>query len=885
MAQRKMLRWKWLRHAVMLSLIGVPMAVAQEAGQESIDPEEVIPLEELQVVGSRLPGRSAGDSPVPVDVIDGDSFRNYGVRDLNNLLAATVPSYNVSQHAIGDANALVRPAKLRGLPPDSTLVMVNGKRRHRSSAISIFTFGQAQGAHGVDIRSIPSIALKRVEVLRDGAGAQYGSDAVAGVMNFVLRDAPEGGTVEARWGQYYQGDGDMVSTAANIGVPLTEAGFANFSFEFTNSDSTDRTYELGLEKPLRDAGLPVKHRAMVWGAPDVTYDYKFFGNLGLDLGDHHHAYAFGSWAEREILDSWYFRAPHPSTPAAGTGVYLDGERLKVADLTPNGTGNCPTISARDYTQNGVAALAPLEGNPDCYALAQNLPGGFTPRMRGGVRDWGLTFGLRGELQSAYSLLDGWNYDMSAAFGQHRTTYHIWNNVNPQLLRLKDAMPTEYFARAYEQRDKIFNLDFSRLFDLGIFYSPLNIAFGLEYREEEYEIESGDKNGWCSDDSGECDGQRKERGLAAQGFSVGGQAYPAIRPEHAIEAERGSFGAYLDLDADVVQNILLTAAGRFEHHEGIGESLDGKLATRWSLLEDYLALRGSIGTGFRAPTVGQANYRDTTYNFDSETNQLVETPTLPGSDPIARYKGAKTLKPETSFSFSIGTILTLSNLSVTLDYYNIEVRNRIGLTSAQRITPEDVATLAAIGVDASRVSNVRFFTNAFETYTQGLDLVATYPLELFGGSVGRTMLTFAGNWNDTNLNLDSINSQVINSVRKVQVEDVEPEFRFSLMADHTWGSWRFLSRLHYYDGFTEPYQDYKINPPLYARARALLDLEASYMFDFGLILAAGVDNLFDTYPTKVKRVHRNEYDAGQKYPVTSPYGYNGGFYYFRASYEF
>ena len=883
--QRKMLRWKWLRHAVMLSLIGVPMAVAQEAEQESIDPGEVTPLEKLQVVGSRLPGRSAGDSPVPVDVIDGDSFRNYGVRDMNNLLAATIPSYNVTQHAIGDANALVRPAKMRGLPPDSTLVMINGKRRHRSSAISIFTFGQAQGAHGVDIRSIPSIALKRVEVLRDGAGAQYGSDAVAGVLNFVLRDAPEGGTVEARWGQQYQGDGDMVSTAANIGLPLTDAGFANFSFEFTNADSTDRSYELGLEKPLRDAGLPVKHRAMVWGAPDVTYDYKFFGNLGLDLGDHHHAYAFGSWAEREILDSWYFRAPHPSTPASGTGVYLDGERLKVADLTPNGTGNCPTISARDYTQNGQAALAPLEGNPDCYALAQNLPGGFTPRMRGGVRDWGLAFGLRGELQSAHSLLDGWNYDMSAAFGQHRTTYHIWNTVNPQLLRLKDAMPTEYFARAYEQRDKIFNLDLSRLFDLGIFYSPLNIAFGLEYREEEYEIESGDKNGWCSDDSGECDGLRKERGLAAQGFSVGGQAYPAIRPENAIEAERGSFGAYLDLEADVLRNVLVNAAGRFEHHEGIGESLDGKLAARWSLLEDYVALRGSIGTGFRAPTVGQANYRDTTYNFDSETNQLVETPTLPGSDPIARYKGAKTLKPETSFSFSIGTILTLSNLSVTLDYYNMEVRNRIGLTSAQGVTPEDVAALAAIGVDASRVSNVRFFTNAFETYTQGLDLVATYPLELFGGSIGRTMLTFAGNWNDTNLNLDSINSQVINSVRKVQVEDVEPEFRFSLMADHTWGSWRFLSRLHYYDGFTEPYQDYKINPPIYARARALLDLEASYMFDFGLILAAGADNLFDTYPTKVKRVHRNEYDAGQKYPVTSPYGYNGGFYYVRAAYEF
>ena len=873
----------WWQYSLLVSLsvlIGSPSVGAQDAEPQ----EDILELGELQVVGSRLPGRSAADSPVPVDIIDGESFRNYGVRDLNNLLSATIPSYNVSQHAIGDANALVRPAKLRGLPPDSTLVLINGKRRHRSSAISIFTFGQAQGAHGVDIRSIPSIALKRVEVLRDGAGAQYGSDAVAGVMNFVLRDAPEGGTVEASWGQYYQGDGDSVNTAANIGVPLTDAGFANFSFEFTNSDSTDRSYELDIEKPLRDAGLPVKHRAMVWGAPDVPYDYKFFGNFGLDLGDHHHAYAFGNWAEREILDSWYFRGPHPSAPTGTTGVYLDGERLKVADLTPDGTGNCPTISARDYGQNGLAALAPLEGNPDCYALAQNLSGGFTPRMRGNVRDWGIAFGLRGTLTNgAYSLLNGWNYDMSAVFGQHRTTYFIWNTVNPQLLHLKDAMPTEYFARAYEQRDKIFNLDFSRLFDTGLFYSQLNVAFGLEYREEEYEIESGDKDGWCVDDAGECDGQRKEHGLAAQGFSVGGQAYPAIRPENEVEAERGSFGAYLDLEADVIEQVLFTAAGRFEHHEGIGESLDGKLAARWSLLEDYLALRGSIGTGFRAPTVGQANYRDTTYNFDPETNQLVETPTLPGTHPLAQHKGAKPLTPETSMSFSVGTVLTLDELSVTLDYYNIAVRNRIGLTSAQGITPEDVVTLAAMGVDASRVRSVRFFTNAFETYTQGIDLVATYSLELFGGRTGTTLLTLAGNWNDTNLNLDSINSQVINSVRKVQVEDVEPEFRFSLMADHTWGPWRFLSRLHYYDGFTEPYQDYKLNPPIYARARALLDLEASYMFDFGLIVAAGVDNLFDTYPTKVGRVHRNEYDAGQKYPVVSPYGYNGGFYYFRAGF--
>ena len=887
---KKVGQWQCSLLVPLLVLMGAPLATAQDAEQadapEVDQTQQPLELEEMRVVGSRAVGRSAADSPVPVDIIDGDSLRNYGVRDLNNLLAATVPSYNVTQHAIGDANSLVRPAKMRGLPPDSTLVLVNGKRRHRSSAISIFTFGQAQGAHGVDIRSIPSIALKRVEVLRDGAGAQYGSDAVAGVLNFVLRDAPEGGTLEASWGQYYQGDGDSVNTAANIGLPLTDAGFANLSFEFTNSDSTDRSYALDSENSLRGAGLPVKNPAMIWGAPDVPYDYKFFGNFGFDLSDDHHAYAFGSWAEREILDSWYFRAPtsYYGSPASVGGVYDAGGNVLVADLSPDGrSSNCPTIPQSEFAQNGVAALAPLQGNPNCYALAQNLPGGFTPRMRGGVEDWSIAFGLRGELQSAYALLDGWNYDMSAVFGQHRTTYFIWNTVNPQLLRLKDAMPTEYFGRAYEERDKIFNLDLSRQFDTGVFYSPLNVAFGLEYREEEYEIEAGEKNGWCIDDQGECDGQRKEHGLAAQGFDIGGQAYPGIRPENAVEANRGSFGAYLDLEADVIKHLLLTAAGRFEHHEGIGESLDGKLAARWNLLEDYLALRGSIGTGFRAPTVGQAIYRDTTFGLDAN-GVLTEQPTLPASDPIAQQKGAKPLTPETSFSFSIGTVLTLGDLSVTLDYYNIEVRNRIGLSAPQLITAEDILALAARGVDNRGVTTVNFFANAFETYTQGIDLVATYPLRLFGGRYGKTMLTFAGNWNDTKLNLDSIDSQVIGSVRKVQVEEIEPEFRFSLMADHTWGAWRGLLRLHYYDQFTEPYQDYKINPSLRPKARALLDLEASYTFDFGLIMAAGVDNLLDTRPTKVGRVHRNEYDAGQKYPVASPYGYNGGFYYFRAGFE-
>ena len=470
--------WHRARLASLLVLMGSSPAGAQDANRAEEQEEKTFDLKALQVVGSRLSGRSAEDSPVPVDVVDGDSFKNYGVRDLNNL-------------------------------------------------------------------------------------------------------------------------------------------------------------------------------------------------LGLDLSDHHHAYAFGSWAEREILDSWYFRSPttyHGGSPASVDGLYENGGNVLVADLSPDGrSGNCPTIPRSELAQNGVAALAPLRGNPNCQALAQNLPGGFTPRMRGGVKDWSIALGLRGDLQSASALLDGWNYDMSAVFGQHRTTYFIWNTVNPQLLRLREAMPTEYFGRAYEERDKIFNLDLSRRFETGLFYSPLNVAFGLEYREEEYEIEAGEKNGWCIDDRGECDGQSKEHGLAAQGFDIGGQAYPGIRPENAAEANRSSFGAYLDLEADVIKHVLFTAAGRFEHHEGIGETLDGKLSARWNLLEDYLALRGSLGTGFRAPTVGPAIYRDTTFGTSEDgTTDFPSarcspsaacpspwTTTISKSEIGSSWSPPNPLPPETSVSWRPG----------------------------------------------------------------------------------------------------------------------------------------------------------------------------------------------------------------------------------------
>ncbi len=865
---------------------------APAGAQQTDQPDRIVGLEEIRVVGSRSAGRSAADSPVPVDVIDGDSLKSYGTTDMNDLLSATVPSYKVFQYGIGVEAALVRPAKLRGLPPDSTLVLVNGKRRHRSSAITRWSYGLASGSHGTDIASIPSIALKRVEVLRDGAGAQYGSDAVAGVLNFVLRDAPEGGSLETNLGQYYHGDGDRLNVAANIGLPLTEAGFANLSFEFTNADSTNRSVQRDDARRMIENGNAFIRRsaAQPWGAPDVTYDYKFFGNLGLDLGTDHQLYAFGNYAEREIEDTFYWR-----NPASFPGVFAQGDELLVADLSADGrSANCPTITAGDYVEQGPAALAPLMGRDNCYALAQAFPGGFTPRFRGVVNDWSLVFGLRGELRSTHALkskrvntfdiladtftllLDGWRYDLSAGFGQNRMDTHLRNSVNPNLIRFRAAIPTRYRTRRYEERDKIFNLDLSRPFDLGLFASPLNVAVGLEYREETFESGTGEPNSYFRDEV-----------LARQGLAVAVSGYPGTSPEEATEASRDSFGAYLDLEADVVADVLLTAAGRFEHHAGVGESLNGKLAGRWSppILTGggwgEVALRGSIGTNFRAPTVGQANYRNITSSLNAETGELNLTYVLSGNDPIAQQKGGKPLGPEHSTSFSVGAVITLGDLSVTADYYNMEVRRRIMLSQNFLLTEADRAALAAVGIDIVG-GQVSYFNNDFSTTTQGLDVVATYPLEWFGGRAGSTLFTFAGNWNTTEV--DKRNPRITNDLRAAQIENTSPEFRFTLSADHSWGPWRLLTRLHYHDDFKD-FPIFRATNPVHAHARALLDLEASYTFFSGTLggvtLAFGAQNLLDTYPTRNKYAGRH----GMKYPVVSPYGYNGGFYYVRTSYAF
>ena len=849
--------------------LGATPVGAQDA-EPDVQQEQagVVELEGVRVLGSRNEARSARDSLVPVDVIQREDLQTHGIRDMDSLLAASVPSYNVNMRA-GDAAMLVRPANMRGLPPDSTLVLVNGKRRHRASVITFLGGGISDGAQGADISVIPSIALKRLEVLRDGSSSQYGSDAIAGALNFVLRDDPEGAMLETRWGQNYHGDGDKVSVAGNIGLPLTAAGFANFSFEFMNGDETSRSVQRSDARGLIAAGNDQVRRpaAQIFSTPEVQYNYKFFGNLGLDLTDRHSIYAFGNYAERKAEGNFVFRNPN-TRGGVFRGPVVDGTpTILVADLTPDMSGNCPTVNIANNVPD-PSTLAAVAANPNCFAFNQRFPGGFAPRFGGSMQDWSIAFGLRGELSDTdMLLLDGWHYDMSASFGQNSIDFFMHNTINPQLAHMQTAIPTSYKPGSYREFDKVFNFDISRPFDVGPFYSGLNLAFGLEYREEEFTANAGEPNSW-----------KIEESLARQGFGIGSNGFPGLSPEHAGTFNRGSYAGYLDLEAEVIENLTIGLAGRYEDYEKVGDTLNGKVSTRWQFLTDW-AVRGSVGSGFRAPTVGQANVRNVTTTFIN--GRLADEATLSPTDPIAQQKGGKRLEPEKSVNYSVGTVFSLGNLDVTLDYYRIKMQDRIGLTNTLTLTESDRAALLARGVvDASSFTGVRYFTNDFDTTTQGVDLVATYPLETFAGS---TLFTFVGNWNTTTV--DSRNPTIINARRVRQLEDNLPEFRFSLTSDHTYGPWRLLTRLHFYDGFYVAHLN-SGDLPIEAGERWLMDAELSYTFMnlpfMGMLtLAFGAENLFDQYPARNPHARL----AGAKYPAASPYGFGGGFYYLRASFEF
>ncbi|MEW5248234.1 TonB-dependent receptor plug domain-containing protein [Microbulbifer sp. 2201CG32-9] len=820
------------------SLLAVAVAVA--AGSSTAQ-EEII--EEVITIGTRVEGRSASDSAAPVDVISAEEFVNQGDGDMSNLLRNVVPSYNVNAQPISDAATIARPANLRGLSSDHTLVLVNGKRRHRSAVISFLGGGLADGAQGPDISVIPAIALKQVEVLRDGAAAQYGSDAIAGVVNFQLKDASDGGSIETKWGTTAEGDGDQYMVSGNIGMPLTAAGFANFSYEYRQQDATSRSVQRDDAAGLIAAGnTAVADPAQVWGQPEVKDDVKVFANLGLELGDGAEAYAFGNYATKTVDGGFYFRNPdnRPAVFAIDTDEDGDVDTPLVGDEDPsNGLDDCVGFSHADAASSD-----------ECFSFTEIFPGGFTPRFGGDVVDLAGVAGVRGEMDN------GWGYDVSLGVGRSEVEFFIYNTVNASL---GSASPTSFNPGTYIQTEQNFNLDLNRQLDLS--GTTVYFATGFEWREEQFEAQIGDQASW-------------EVGpLVDQGFSIGSNGFPGFGPQVAGTFDRQNVALYSDVEAELTDSLLLGAALRWEDFSDFGSTSNYKLSAHYQVV-DSLALRATTSTGFRAPTPGQSNINAVSTVFVE--GELVNQGTIPPTSPVALVYGGRQLEPEESTNYTFGAVFNIGDLDVTLDYFNIDVEGRLSQSADRELSDEERAELVAAGITgAESLDSFKFYTNDFDTNTRGLDLVATYPLDLMGGS---TDLSLAFNWTETEI--EDFNPDTMSSLRIRQIEDNLPNTRGNISLRHAEDNWRALARVNYFGAFWEPHLEAEALP-IDAPSEVTLDVEVGYNFTDQLSLIAGAENILDNYPTE----HEWSGVAGSRYPATSPMGFNGAFYYMRARYDF
>jgi iron complex outermembrane receptor protein len=740
---------------------------------------------------------------------------------------------------------MIRPANLRGLSSDSTLIMVNGKRRHRASVIAFQGGGVNDGSQGPDISVIPSIALKSVEVLRDGAAAQYGSDAVAGVINFVLNDSAEGGTIKVKKGEFSEGDGATTVVMGNFGMPLTDAGFMNVSFQMKENDATSRSVQRPDAQGLIDAGnTSVAVPAQIWGAPIIDDDVTFFFNSGLDLGNGSEAYMFGNYSERDIDGGFYFR-----NPDGRGGVFTkgDGTRL-IADVTGDMSGNCPSaLDPSDY-----AGRDAVIADPNCYILNQAAPGGYTPRFIGNITDSSFTMGRSGEI--ANGMMAGTAYDVSGSVGRNEATLGLNNTFNPSM---GPDSPRNFETGSYIQLAKTFNVDLSKE------YGSTSVAYGYEWRETTFSVISGEEASW------------KAGPYAVQGFNVGSHGFAGFSPDSAGAFSRRNYAVYGDVSNQVSEDLLVQGALRYENYSSGLDTTNYKLAFNYQLTDD-VALRGSHSTGFRAPTQGQANVVNTQTTLVD--GQLTQAQTLPG------FKlGADQLQPEESTSFAMGIVATLGDVELTADWFNIEVDDRIALTSNAAPTAAQRAAMTAAGIpNAELIGEVNYFTNDFNTETSGLDIVATYSTNLMGGS---TDLSAAYNYTDTEV---SDQGNVTSDSKVKRLEEGLPNHRATFTMDQQWENVSAFVRANYYGEYYAVHADWFGTN---ADSAMTVDVEVTYDINESFNISVGAQNIFDQEAEKIdgstgavgEGVPGNV--LGAIYYETSPMGIEGSFWYLSAGYNF
>lgn len=871
--------------------VGLALGTAPSFAAETDPAAKNKNIERIAVVGSRSAPRSVADSPVPVDIVGSDELDKNASSDMLDMLQAAVPSFNVRQQPISDAASFIRPVNLRGLSSDSTLILLNGKRRHRASVIAFQGGGVNDGAQGPDISVIPSIALKQVEVLRDGAAAQYGSDAIAGVMNFVLKDDADGGSISVKKGAYYEGDGDSTVVDGNIGLPFTKDGFVNLSFQYKTADATSRSVQRPDAQALIDAGnASVETPAMTWGNPEIEDDITLFANVGLDLGNDKEFYMFGNYSDRTASGGYYYRNPQNRGGVFSKDVFdydidLDGDGefdptrkvWLVGDMDGEGVNGCPT----DFTLvDNVAGTsvgnildtpeyAAVAASAGCFAFNELLPGGYTPQFTGNINDTALTMGTRGEIKGGF--LDEASYDISASVGRNKSTYTLVNTVNPSMGALNaDQAGLSFEVGSYIQLEKAVNADLVQSFDMGL-EDPVNVATGLEWRQESFEIVSGEQASW------------QQGPLATQGFSVGSHGFAGFSPEAQGINKRQSVAAYVDVEAYVTEDFLLGAALRYEDFSSFGNTTNYKLTAQYRV-NDELSFRASHSTGFRAPTVGQASVVNTQTSLVN--GELVQSATFPPTHPVSAQKGGVELQPEESVSYAIGLVYQSGDFFMTVDAYNIEVTDRVAQTDKLDITQEDVDDLAGLYPSPELLlgGKITFFANDFDTTTQGVDIVANYGMELMGGN---TKFSLAYNYNSTEVD-DPGSFTTGYKVRRL--EEGIPEHRATFTLAQSWENVSMLVRANYFGEWFATHADEPDEFSSYGWSETVgssytVDASVSYFLNDNWTLSAGANNIFDTEAQELQKDGGAYGVVSGVYYESGPFDYNGGYYYVKAAYKF
>ena len=803
-----------------------------------------INLEEIIVTGTRQTGLKVIDSPAPVQVVDTQSLQRTGQTDLRLGLANVVPSFNAQAFG-GDTANLTLSARLRGLSPNHALVLINGKRRHTTSNLAVLS-GAYQGAAAADLNFIPTGSVGRIEVLTDGAAAQYGTDAIAGVINVILKKADQGGSLSATGGEYMDEGGKTAALSLNVGMAPVEGAYLNLTAEtkyhgFSNRGRADQRM-INPASPSYSAA----NFAAESGIPS-------FPNLNLISGD----------AEYRLSNITF-----------NSGFALPAD----FELYAFGTyGHKDASAYENYRRyNRVSGLAGAADRP--------LPLGFSPRERIIEDDYAVTGGITGPI-------GGWDVDFSTTYGVDDIEVRVEDSANASLykdtstLTAKGFTPTSFHAGTWTSTQLTHNLDLSHDFEVGM-ATPLNVAFGFEQRHETYEIGAGDP---------------------ASRYKEGSQSYPGFSLTDAGKHSRDNWAAYVDFAVSPTEPWKVDAALRYEHFSDFGDTTVAKLTSRYDF-NGAVALRGTLSTGFRAPTLAESYYSATNV---SPTSAFVQ---LAPNSAAARLLGIDKLKAEESTNYSLGAVLhPIPRLTATIDVYQIELKDRIfgssslfGTRGGVSTSPAVVAAIIANGnvLDSTVTSTgINIFSNGIDTRSRGLDVVVSYPTDL--GDYGRIDWTLSGNYNTTKVTKVKTppaalltpsaafptGQTMFSKDAKSLLEDASPKYKVGLNALYTFGALTInLTETVY--GKSSAFSDPGTGPLQLTKigTTGITDLEVSYKLPGDVTVSLGANNLFNTYPDKLSDAFTAACVAAgggcvAQYPTYSPFGINGGYYYGRLTWNF